>query len=71
MKRADLVKTIAGEAKRQGVAWTLQRHGSRHDVYRLGDEIIPIPRHDDIKNPTAWGIFKECEPQLGQDWWKR
>ena len=70
MKKRDLIKKIALEAKGQGVGWTFVRYGAKHDVYQLGSEIIPIPRTTEIKEPTAEGIFKECSPELGQGWWR-
>ncbi|WP_308464882.1 hypothetical protein [Rathayibacter soli] len=70
MKRRDLLKKIAAEAKRQGITWELVRNGANHDVYTLGDTIIPIARHNEIGDRFAIEIFKECQAQLGQRWWK-
>lgn len=64
------MRRIASAASGQGISWQFIRHGARHDVYRLGAETIPIPRHSEIKESTARGIMAECDPELGKDWWK-
>jgi hypothetical protein len=68
--KRDLLKRIADQAKVVGVDWELDRHGARHDVYKLGDSVIPVPRHSEIKQLTAQDIFKETETELGKGWWK-
>jgi hypothetical protein len=70
MKRRDVIKKIAENAKDQGISWTLSRYGANHDVYDLDGEMIPIPRHKEIGDKFAVEIFKECEAKLGQRWWK-
>ncbi len=70
MKRRVLIGRIAQEAKEQGVGWKLLREGGNHTVYKLGAEMIPIPRHTEINEHTAQGIFKECETELGKGWWR-
>ena len=70
MKRRDLLKAIARQAKRRSVSWTLDRNGANHDVYNLDGLMIPIARHSEIDDLFAVEIFKECEPKLGKRWWK-
>lgn len=71
MKRTKVVRTIAREARRQTVAWNLEREGADHAVYRLGLTMIPIPRHVDLDDRfVRTRIFKECEAELGKNWWK-
>jgi hypothetical protein len=36
-----------------------------------GGARIPIPRHVEIDDNLAEQIFKECEPESGERWWKR
>ena len=69
-RRRELTQRIARAAKRKPVAWTLQRRGGNHDVYKLGDLVIPIPRHAEIIERTAERILRECEPELGVGWWR-
>lgn len=70
MKRRDVVRAIADEAKKQGRSWELAREGANHTVYQLEGLMIPIPRHREIGERTTRGIFVECEPVLGEGWWK-
>lgn len=39
----EVLKRIQAEARRQGIAWALEREGANHSVFRLGDTMIPIP----------------------------
>lgn len=71
MKRRDVVKKIAAEAKRQGVDWTLTREGANHTVYSLNSLVIPIPRHTELGENFAVDIFKECQDVLGKGWWRK
>lgn len=70
VKQRDLIKRITEHAAGVGVSWTLVREGGNHAVYRLGDTTIPVPRHREINEVTAVAIFKQCQPELGQGWWK-
>lgn len=71
MKRRDLIKKIATEAKRQDVEWTLCGEGANQSIYLLKGEIIPIPRHSELGEQLAVEIFKECQAVLGKGWWRR
>lgn len=71
MKRRDVVKKIAAEAKRQGVEWTVSREGANHTVYSLDGSMIPIPRHTELGETFAVDIFKECQDVLGRGWWRQ
>jgi hypothetical protein len=71
VKRRDVVKKIAAEAKRQGLEWTLSREGANHSIFLLGGEIIPIPRHSELGERFAVEIFKECQGVLGKGWWRK
>ena len=70
MKRRELLKRIAAEAKRQNMNWALDRQGANHDVFSLDGLIIPVPRHNEIGEGLAVTIFKECSPKLGERWWR-
>ena len=71
MKRREVVKRIAAEAKRQGVTWVLARQGANHAVYTLDDVMIPIPRHRELGEGLVVDIFKECQDVLGKGWWRQ
>ena len=71
MRRHELLRRIARTARRQGVAWSLERQGSNHEVWRCGITHVPVPRHADIGHLLAKAIFEELEGELGKDWWRR
>ncbi|MEE3480518.1 MAG: type II toxin-antitoxin system HicA family toxin [Lachnospiraceae bacterium] len=55
MKHRDLIKRI------EAAGGTLQRAGSRHDIYIMPDgKSIPVPRHREIKETTAAEILKDA-----------
>lgn len=70
MKRREILKQIAAKAKTAGVSWEIQREGANHTVYRLGTTTIPVPRHVEIGPGLTEDIFKQCEPELGERWWR-
>ena len=70
-KPRDIVKRIAAEAKRQGLNFALDREGANHTIYSLDGIIIPIPRHREVNERTAEGIYRECQEKLGKGWWRR
>jgi len=51
-KRRDIIKTIAAAAKRQGLAFGLEREGASHSVYNLDGLMIPIGRT--TTSTTRW-----------------
>lgn len=71
VKRRDLIRRIRDEARRQQVEWAIDREGRSHTLYRLGVTMIPIPRHAELDDRFAEAVFKECEPELGERWWRR
>lgn len=53
MKQRDLIKKL------EGVGFTFERHGSRHDVYSRGSEKEEIPRHKEIDERLAKAILRK------------
>lgn len=49
---------------------TVARQGSNHEVYSLGGLMIPIGRATEFGNKYAEMVWEECEPKLGEDWWR-
>lgn len=70
MKRGELIGRIKRQAKISKVGWHTDHEGANHIVYRLGATMIPIPRHREIGPGVTEAIFKECEAELGERWWK-
>lgn len=59
MKRRDLIKKLTDNG------WILKRHGSEHDIYVNPNSIgkqteIQVPRHKEIKEPTANKILRDA-----------
>lgn len=69
-KQRELLKKIHQEAKKQGLTFELHEHGGNHDKYLLGGMLVTVPRHTEIGNRMAEKIYKDCEPKLGNRWWK-
>lgn len=63
MKRNDLLKALADIAGARETELQLVRHGSKHDIYRLGAAKFSIPRHSDINELTAKAIIKGAQNQ--------
>ena len=55
MKQKDLVRFIESHGAQ------LKRHGSNHDIYVLGKKRTSVPRHNEIDEDTAKGIFKQLD----------
>lgn len=70
-----MIRWIRDEARRQEVGWTIDREGRNHTLYRLGATMIPIPRHTELDDRFVEEVFRECEcecePELGERWWKK
>ena len=53
MKRKDLEKML------KKVGFVLVRHGSRHDVFKRGNDEEQLPRHTEINELLAKAIIKK------------
>lgn len=71
MKRDELLRRVSKMARRQGVAWRLDRQGANHEIWQSGMTHVPIPPHAEVGNGVAETVFKELETELGKDWWRR
>ena len=60
MKRRDLLIQLAFIAETRGVPITRIRGRGGHDVYRVGDVQLTIPRHNEISEHTAQSILKRA-----------
>ena len=70
-KKKDIIKRLRKEAKAKGIEFAqASRHGGNHDIWLLDGLMLPIPRHSEIPDLTARGVYRECEEKLGKDWWK-
>ncbi len=71
MRRAELLRRIGRAAKRKQLAWSKEREGKRHEIWRCGSTEFPVPRHKEINEMTAEAIMKDLEDELGEDWWRK
>lgn len=45
------------------------RKGGNHEIWKLDGLTIPMPRHNEIGDLMAMGIYKEAAEKLGKEWW--
>ena len=65
MKRADLIKEVEARARRKGLDCHLHRQGGSHEVWKVNDKSVPIPRHREVNDYTAKQILKQVDEALG------
>jgi alpha-L-fucosidase len=70
-KRRDLLTKIDKAAKNAGLDWGISRQGSNHTIYSLDGLEVPIGRHAELGNRYAETVYKQLEPKLGKDWWRK
>jgi hypothetical protein len=71
MRRSALIRRLRREARVHGLSLVLVRQGSRHEIWRCGHVMIPIPRHREIDETTAEdGIYRRLEGLFGEGWWR-
>ena len=46
------------------------RHGSRHDIWRVGGLQFSVPRHRELGDRLALAISQSLEAELGEGWWR-
>lgn len=68
-KRKDIIKRIKTAAKQHGCTLEISE-GGRHTKLTIDGMIVPVPRHNEIRENTTKAIYEECEPKFGKDWWK-
>ncbi len=54
MKRRSLIRSLESNG------FILLRNGGDHDIYGKDGVTIAVPRHTEIKEPTARGILKKA-----------
>ena len=61
---------IALAARERQILFVELRHNGRHEIYTLGNTQIQFGKHAEIKHGEFFAIVKDCEPELGERWWK-
>lgn len=69
-KRIDLIAKIRRSAARSHIKFVRVRQGSCHEIWMLGSTRVAIPRHRELKEPLVVSIYRLCESELGNGWWK-
>ena len=46
------------------------RHGSRHDIWRVGSVQFSVPRHRELGDRLALAINESLEAERGERWWR-
>lgn len=55
MKKRDV------ERKLKELGWWYLRDGADHDIWTNGMDIMPVPRHKEIKEPLAKSIIRQAK----------
>jgi len=71
VKQVEVKRRIQRAAQARRIQWRLVRQGGRHEVWQCGRTKVTIPRHREVNEITAQGIFTTLEAELGLGWWKR
>lgn len=69
-KRRDILKNLRNAAKAAGLTFEVTEGGS-HTIVKIDGLMVPVPRHNEVKELTTTAIYKEAAPKLGKDWWKK
>lgn len=70
VKRTELLRKIGTAARITGIPWAQVHQGSRHEIWQCGTTAVSIPRHREVNEHTAEGIFQDLEGELGKGWWR-
>lgn len=61
MLKRVLLRELRRVAADKGADLVLARQGARHEVYALGDVLLPVPRHREIAEGTAKALIEAAE----------
>ena len=71
MNRVDIIRRVRAAAKVHDRAFEIFREGRNHEIWICGQTKVAIPRHREVSQFTAEGIFRDLEVELGEGWWRR
>ncbi len=55
------MKQLANIAKERGTDLALVRQGGNHELWQIGEQMLTIPRHNEINELTAKSILRTAE----------
>ncbi|MEU6859435.1 type II toxin-antitoxin system HicA family toxin [Glycomyces sp. NPDC046736] len=61
MKQRELLRALMKIAEDKDASLEFVRHGGSHDMYRILDQALFVPRHREIKEGTARAVIRQAE----------
>ena len=61
MKKRALIKQLRPIPREAGVESLFIHQGGNHEIWRISNRLLVIPRHRDINERTAEGIVRRVE----------
>lgn len=70
MKRGAVLEKIRKAARQAGVVHA-EVERTNHTGLQVGAVRTTISRHNEIAEGTAEGLYRQLQPALGKDWWRK
>ena len=67
MKKRQLVRRLRAIPASADLALDFVREGANHEIWRIGNERIVIPRHREVNEHTAEGILRRAREVAADD----
>lgn len=67
MKKRELLTRLRAIATSADLVLDFVREGANHEIWRIGNERIVIPRHREVNERTADGILRRAREVAADD----
>lgn len=67
MKKRELLRRLRAIATSADLELDFVREGANHEIWRIGNERIVIPRHREVNERTADGILRKAREVAADD----
>ncbi len=67
MKKRELLRRLRAIAISADLVLDFVREGANHEIWRIGNERIVIPRHREVNELTANGILRRAREVAADD----
>ena len=67
MKKRELLRRLRAIATSADLVLDFVREGANHEIWRIGNERIVIPRHREVNERTADGILRRAREVAADD----
>lgn len=67
MKKRELLRRLRAIATSADLVLDLVREGANHEIWRIGNERIVIPRHREVNERTADDILRRAREVAADD----